>query len=52
MSLTPNTRKRKNAFAARLTNTMKDFSLHNKDFVDVVTLSVKQMGILDSIKEN
>ena len=52
MSLTPNTRKRKNAFAARLTNTMKDFSLHNEDFVDVVTLSVKQMGILDSIKEN
>ena len=31
---------------------MKDFNLHNKNLVDVVTLSLKQMGILDSITEN
>ena len=50
--LTPNTRKRKSVLATRLTNTTKDFNLHNKDLVDVVTLYLKQIGILDSIKEN
>ena len=52
MSLTPNTRKWNSALAARLTNTIKDFNLHIKDLVDVVTLSLKQMRILGSIKEN
>ena len=48
--MTPNTRKQKSRQATDLTNYILDLNLSKDDQLDVLTLSLKQLGILEKIK--
>ena len=48
--MTPNTRQRKLKFAKKIRETVKSFNLSVDDQVDVLTLTLKQLSILDRFK--